>query len=81
MGEINNNIIMKNVSNFKASLIFVFALVVVFCFVPITRVEVIGDFFEKILYPISFPLSMILAGFFGGKKLKKYLKSKKGKSP
>jgi hypothetical protein len=48
---------------------------------PDTKVETIGGFFEKILYPIGLPLSIVLIGSAGGKKLKKFMNSKKDKYP
>jgi len=72
---------MKNVSNFQTLLIFLLVLIILFWLMPDTKIETIGDFFGKILYPIGLPFSILLTTIFSGKKLKKYLKSKKGKSP
>ncbi|MFD2823635.1 hypothetical protein ACFS5M_08140 [Lacinutrix iliipiscaria] len=69
---------MKKVSDFQMFLIFLLILVVVFCFVPIPRIEAIGDFFKKIITPLAIPLSVIISAGLG---LKKYMKIKKGKSP
>lgn len=68
---------MKNVSNFQTLLIFLLVLVVLFWVMPDTKIITIGDFFSKILNPIAISISVI----FGSKKLKKYFKSKNGKSP
>ena len=73
--------IMKNASNFQTFLIFFLVLVVLFWVMPDTKIETIGSFFEKILYPIGLPLSIVLIGRAGSKKVKKFMKSKKDKSP
>ena len=68
---------MKNISDFQTFLIFFLVLVALLSLLPDTKINTIGDFFEKVFYPIGISISLA----FGSKKLKKYLKSKKGKSP
>jgi len=56
--------------NTIAILIFLLVLVVLFCIVPDSKVEIIGDFFEKIIKPIGIPLSITLGLRFGMLKYK-----------
>ena len=58
----------------KAVLIFLVVLVVLFWMMPNQKIEIIGDFFEKILKPISIPLSGIIGVTFFG--IKKYMQPK-----
>ena len=54
----------------KNTLIFFVVLVVLFWMMPDTKVETIGDFFEKIIKPVGIPLSVVLGTKYG---LQKYL--------
>ena len=51
--------------NTIAILIFFVVLVVLFWLMPDQKVGIIGTFFEKIIKPISIPLSSIIAVRFG----------------
>ena len=43
---------------------------VLFCIVPDSKVEIIGDFFEKIIKPIGIPLSITIGLSLGILKYK-----------
>jgi hypothetical protein len=59
------------------SLIFVLVLVVMFWIMPSGKIEDIGDFFEKIITPVSVPLALYVAWRLG---LTKYRQIKNGKN-
>jgi uncharacterized protein YggT (Ycf19 family) len=53
--------------------VFILILVVLFWMMPSNKIETIGDFFYKIIAPLSLPLSILLIsqmgiGIFGRKK-------------
>ena len=56
--------------NTIAILVFLLVLVVLFCIVPDSKVETIGDFFEKIIKPIGIPLSITIGLSLGILKYK-----------
>lgn len=56
--------------NILIGLIFLLVLVGLFCIVPDSKVEIIGDFFEKIIKPIGIPLSVTVGLRFGILKYK-----------
>ena len=56
--------------NTIAILTFLVVLVVLFWAMPNQKVEIIGNFFEKILKPISIPLSVIVGVSLGILKYK-----------
>ncbi len=56
--------------NIITILTFFVVLVVLFWVMPNQKVEIIGDFFEKILKPISIPLSAIVGVSLGVLKYK-----------
>ena len=60
------NLIMNK--NLILILTFFMVLVVLFCFVPNPKIETIGDFFSKVVTPIS----IILGIQFGLKKSKRF---------
>jgi uncharacterized protein YggT (Ycf19 family) len=67
--------------NLLGVLIFLLVVVGLFCIVPNHKVETIGDFFEKIVKPLSWPLSAIILGWLGFDKYKKLRQNKKEESP
>ncbi len=62
---------MKNISNFKYAGIVILIIIIILCFVPNTKVDAIGDFFEKVLTPLVYPLSLIIATLISTKYIKK----------
>lgn len=52
-----------------------------FWVMPNTKIETIGDFFEKVVTPVAVPFSILISAGLGIKKYKNMKKSKKGKSP
>lgn len=54
--------------NLLAVLIFLLVLVVCFWAMPDMKVDTIGDFFEKIITPVSIPLSLVIGGKLGMSK-------------
>ena len=72
---------MRHTSNFKSLLIFLLVLVVLFWAMPNQKVETIGDFFEKIVKPLAWPISAIILGWLGYGKYKKLMRNKKERSP
>ncbi|ASV30308.1 hypothetical protein [Maribacter cobaltidurans] len=61
--------------NLLAVLIFVLVLVVCFWAMPNMKIDTIGDFFEKIIKPVSIPLSALIAVRHG---IVKYIERKNG---
>lgn len=61
--------------NLLTVLIFVLVLVVLFWIMPNIKVETIGDFFEKIIEPVSIPLSALIAVRYG---IMKYIERNNG---
>lgn len=59
--------------NLKGVLIFLLVLVVIFWFMPDTKIETIGDFFKKLVTPICAALGTATAI----KKLGKIIKRKR----
>lgn len=59
-------------------LLFPLILIGLLAFIPIQKLEAIGDFFEKIISPVSYPFAAFVATRFGIIKYKEY-KSKKDK--
>ena len=47
-------------------------LVLIFWMMPDTKVDTIGDFFEKLIKPIGLPLSIILGARYGFQKYLDY---------
>ncbi|MCK8479041.1 hypothetical protein [Psychroserpens algicola] len=56
--------------NTLIALTFFLVLVVLFWMMPDTKIEIIGDFFQKIIKPIGIPLSITLGIRFGILKYK-----------
>ena len=56
--------------NTIAILTFLVVLVVYLSFLSVEKIEIIGDFFEKVLNPISIPLSVIIGVSLGILKYK-----------
>jgi len=65
--------------NLLTTLIFVLVLVVMFWIMPSGKIEDIGDFFEKIIKPMSIPLSGIIALRLGIVKYKE-IKNRKNRN-
>lgn len=72
---------MKDVFNFTIFLIFLLVLAGLLWAIPIPKINTIGDLFNKVLTPISIPLSLIISTKLGIKKYKRYKHTKKDKSP
>ena len=71
---------MKQMTNFTNLLIFLLVLVVLFWIMPNEKIESIGDFFEKIIKPLSIPLSIIIGALIGKDKLLEVYQNIKDKS-
>ena len=72
---------MKKVSNFTKFLIFFLVLVVLLWVIPNQKIESIGDFINKIVTPISIPLSLIITAQSDVSRYKRFKHDKKKKSP
>lgn len=72
---------MKRITNLLLVLIFLLVLVVLFWMMPDTKIETIGDFFNKVTVPIAIPLSTAIITRFGIVEFKKYKHNKNDKSP
>lgn len=72
---------MKNVSNFTKFLIFFLVLVVLLWAMPNQKIESIGDFFETVITPISYPLSLLILYRLGIISYNRFKHNKKEKSP
>lgn len=62
--------------NLLPSLLFILALLGLLAFIPIHKLEAIGDLFEKIITPISYPFAAFIATRFGILKYREYKSSK-----
>lgn len=60
--------------NLLAVLIFLLILVGCFSIMPNMKIEIIGDFFEKVIKPVAIPLSVAISVGLG---LDKYLNWKR----
>ncbi|WP_299223852.1 hypothetical protein [uncultured Psychroserpens sp.] len=58
--------------NILIALIFFLVLVAFFWMMPDTKVETIGDFFQKIIKPIGWPLSIAIGIRLGLLKYKEF---------
>lgn len=74
------NTIMKRTTNFTNLLIFLLVLVVLFWIMPNEKIESIGDFFEKIVQPLSIPLAIAISAFLGKDKILEVYQNIKDKS-
>lgn len=72
---------MKCITNLLLVLIFLLVLVVLFWMMPDTKIETIGDFFNKVTVPIAIPLSTAIITRLGIVEFKKYKHNKNDKSP
>lgn len=72
---------MKQVTNFTNLLIFLLVLVVLFWVMPNEKIESIGDFFEKIIKPLSIPLSITFGALIGKDKFLEIYNNIKDKYP
>ncbi|WP_340154604.1 hypothetical protein [uncultured Winogradskyella sp.] len=71
---------MKQTTNFTNLLIFLLALVVLFWIMPNEKIESIGDFFEKVIQPLSIPLSITIGALIGKNKILEVYHNIKDKS-
>lgn len=63
--------------NLLTTFIFILVLMGILAILPVTKTEGIGDFFEKIITPISYPLSAFILWRTGIVHYKNF----KGKDP
>lgn len=67
---------MKNTSlNLFMLLIFIMTLIILFWMMSDTKIDTIGNFFEKLLTPLAYPLSVFISFVIFGKHIKKIKKS------
>ncbi|EKF54951.1 hypothetical protein I215_09531 [Galbibacter marinus] len=71
---------MKRTTNFTNLLMFLLVLVVLFWIMPNEKVESIGGFFEKIIEPMSIPLSITIGALIGKDKFLEIYRNIKDKS-
>jgi len=62
--------------NLLPSLVFVLVFFIMLGIIPNDKLEIIGDFFAKIVTPLSIPLSIFLGGKLGFIKYREITKKK-----
>ena len=71
--------ILKMNKNLMLVLIFFLVLVGLFWLMPNKKIDIIGDFFKKIITPLAVPTSLVIGISLGIVNYKKIIKNQKNK--